>query len=246
MTIDKKSPVPIYHQLEEVIRTQIDTGLLQPDDAIPSEREFAEQYQISRMTVRQALTNLVNEGILYRKKGTGTFVNKRKVEQVLQGLTSFSEDMMERGLKPSSKIISYETIPAKRSVASRLGISEGDKVLQIERIRLADDVPMALETAYMPFHLTKGLNVELAKDSIYQFIEEELSLTIEEAYQELGAVVATAHDAKYLQIEENTPVLRIIRITNLEDGTPFEYVISSFRADRYRFFNTLKRKKSDA
>lgn len=239
--IDKKSPVPIYHQLEELVKNQIDSGQLQPDQAIPSEREFAEQYQISRMTVRQALTNLVNEGFLYRKKGTGTFVNKRKVEQVLQGLTSFTEDMIERGFTPSSEILSYTKVPASRSVALHLEIGQEEPVLQIERIRLADGVPMALETTYMPFDLAKDLTKEQAEDSIYRYIEEKLSLTIDEARQELEAVVANADDAKYLHIEQGSPVLRIMRITYLEDGTPFEYVKSSFRADRYRFYTQLKR-----
>lgn len=239
--IDKKSPVPIYHQLEEIVKSQIDSGFLQPDQAIPSEREFAEQYQISRMTVRQALTNLVNEGFLYRKKGTGTFVNKRKVEQVLQGMTSFSEHMIERGLTPSSQILSYDTVPANRAVAKRLEIKPGQEVLQIERIRLADNLPMALETAYMPIHLTKGLTKEQAMDSIYQFIEEDLSLKIKEAHQELEAIAASSYEAKYLLIEKDSPVLRIIQTSYLEDDTPFEYVKSSFRADRYRFYNQLKR-----
>lgn len=239
--IDKNSPVPIYHQLEEAIRAKIDNGVLQPDEAIPSEREYAEQFQISRMTVRQALTNLVNEGLLYRKKGKGTFVNNRKVEQILQGLTSFSEDMIERGFIPSSQLLSYEEVPASQIVANKLLIKHGEPVLRIERIRLADNVPMALETAFMPIHLTEGLTEGQAKDSIYQFIEEHLSLKITEAYQELEATLATSHDAKYLKIEENSPVLKITRLTFLENQTPFEYVKSSFRADRYRFYNMLKR-----
>lgn len=241
MIIDKKSPVPIYHQLEELVKNQIDTGQLQPDQAIPSEREFAEQYQISRMTVRQALTNLVNEGFLYRKKGTGTFVNKRKVEQVLQGLTSFSEHMLERGLTPSSQMISYETVPANKSVAEKLHIQPDEPVLRIERIRLADNVPMAIETTYMPSTLTTGLTKEQAMDSIYQYIEDDLGLTIKEAQQELEAILASSKNAKSLLIEKGSPVLRITQTSYLEDDTPFEYVKSLFRADRYRFYNKLKR-----
>ncbi|WP_019244157.1 MULTISPECIES: GntR family transcriptional regulator [Bacillus] len=239
--IDKKSPVPIYHQLEELIKQQIDSGQLQPNQAIPSEREFTEQYQISRMTVRQALTNLVNDGLLYRKKGTGTFVSERKVERVMQGLTSFSEDMIERGLTPSSEILSYEVVPASPSVSQKLEIDVEKPVLQIERIRLADDVPMAIETAYMPLHLIEGLTKELAKDSIYQFIEEKFSLKIDVADQELEAVAASDYDAKHLHIKKGSPVLKIIQVTYLEDRTPIEYVKSSFRADRYRFYNQLKR-----
>ena len=239
--IDKKSPVPIYHQLEELIKLQINSGQLKSGQAIPSERELTEKFQISRMTVRQALTNLVNDGFLYRKKGTGTFVSEQKVEQVLHGLTSFSEDMLERGFVPSSEILSYENVPASQSVATKLHIDAGQKVLKIERIRLADQVPMAHEIAYMPVHLTDGLTKELAKDSIYHFIEDHLSLQIDEAYQELEAVIASEHEEKYLQIKKGSPILKITQVTYLEDHTPFEYVKSSFRADRYRFKLQLKR-----
>lgn len=239
--IDKKSPIPIYHQLEELIKSQIESGQLQPNQAIPSEREYSEQFQISRMTVRQALTNLVNEGLLYRKKGTGTFISERKVEQVLQGLSSFSEEMLERGLTPSSAILSYEIVPANATVAQKLEIELESPVLQIERIRFADNVPMAIETAFMPKNLAEGFSEELAKDSIYQFIKEKLSLQIDEANQELEAVIASEHEAKYLQIKKGSPILKITRVTYLEDRTPFEYVKSSFRADRYRFNIQLKR-----
>ena len=239
--IDKNSPVPIYHQLEEQIKSQIESGELRPNEAIPSEREFTEKYQISRMTVRQALTNLVNEGLLYRKKGCGTFVSERKVEQVLNRLTSFSEEMLKRGLKPRSNILSYETVVANPSVSAKLGLAVNEPVLRIERIRLADDVPMAIETSYMPLHLTKGLTEELAKDSIYQFIEEQLSLKISEANQELEAIAANEHEAYHLNIPKGSPVLRMKMVSYLEDETPFEYVKSSFRADRYRFYVQLKR-----
>ena len=239
--IDKSSPVPIYHQLEELIKTQIESGELKPNEAIPSEREYTEKYHISRMTVRQALTNLVNEGLLYRKKGCGTFVSEHKVEQVLNRLTSFSEEMIQRGLKPRSNILSFETVAAKRSVSAKLGVALGEPVLKIERIRLADDVPMAIETSYMPIHLTAGLTEELAKDSIYNFIEEQLSLKISEANQELEAISANELEARHLQIPKGSPVLRIKMVSYLEDQTPFEYVKSSFRADRYRFYVQLKR-----
>lgn len=241
MNIDKKSPVPLYHQLEEAIRSDIKSGVLKHDQLIPSEREYASLYGISRMTVRQAINNLVNEGLLYRKKGTGTFVNKQKVEQVLSTLTSFSEDMYERGFTPSSKLLSYDEIPADRTVAEKLQVEEGTPVLRMERLRLADQLPMALEVAFMPIHLTEGLKEEQAKDSLYSFIEDKLSLRIDEAYQELEAEAATDHVAAHLDIEPDSPVLKITRITYLENAVPFEYVRSSFRADRYRFYSTMKR-----
>lgn len=110
MKIDKQSPIPIYYQIMEQLKAQIKSGELLPDMPLPSEREYAEQFGISRMTVRQALSNLVNEGFLYRLKGRGTFVSKPKMEQALQGLTSFTEDMKSRGMTPGSRLIDYQLI----------------------------------------------------------------------------------------------------------------------------------------
>src|SRR3954471_13942573 len=110
--INKNSPIPIYYQLEGYIKELIENGELQPGDVLPPEREYAEKYQISRMTVRQAFTQLVNEGYLYRLQGKGTFIAERKIEKPLQGITSFTEDMKARGLTPGSQLINFKIVPA--------------------------------------------------------------------------------------------------------------------------------------
>lgn len=239
--INKNSPVPIYHQLEEFIKEQIEKGLLKEEDAIPSERELAERFEISRMTVRQAINNLVSDGYLQRKKGRGTFVTKKKVEQELQGMTSFTEDMLSRGMHPSNKLLSFEIIPADIKTAQDLKINETGQVYKIKRIRLADGSPMALETAYIPVGLVPGLTKENSNQSLYQYIEENLSLSISEARQEIEASIANSREAEALDIDEGEPILLIVRTAFLKDGTPFELVKSAFRADRYRFVHTMKR-----
>lgn len=239
--INKNSPIPIYYQLEAYIKQQIESGDLKEEDAIPSEREFAEKFQISRMTVRQAINNLVLEGYLYRQKGRGTFVNKKKVEQELQGMTSFTEDMISRGMTPSSRLLSFDRISADSKIAEELFIAENDSVYKIKRIRLADDAPMAIETAYIPVRIVPGLTEENSNQSLYRYIEENLSLSISEARQEIEASIAGVQEAKDLAVEEGAPILFIVRTSYLVDGTPFELVKSSFRADRYRFVHTMKR-----
>ncbi len=241
LMINKNSPVPIYYQLEEIIRQQIDDGTLMSGKAIPSEREYAELYQISRMTVRQAINKLVNEGLLYRKKGTGTFVQPKKVEQVFQKLTSFSEDMIERGLVPKSKVLTFEHVPVNDLIAKSLKLENNSTVLKIVRIRYADDSPMAIETSYMPADLMKDLLPEQAEESIYEFIEKNLQLKIQTAYQELEATIADEKLANLLNISEGDPVLLINRITYTSDGIPFEFCQSSFCVYRYRFINYLTR-----
>jgi GntR family transcriptional regulator len=239
--INKNSPVPIYHQLEEYIKQQIESGILREEAVIPSEREFAERFQISRMTVRQAINNLVIEGYLKRQKGRGTFVSKRKVEQELQGMTSFTEDMLSRGMSPSSTLLSFQIIPADKNTAFDLKIEEKDSVYKIKRIRLADGAPMALETAYIPVEIVPGLTEENSNLSLYQYIEEHLSLSISEATQEIEASVADTFDAQTLGINIGDPILLIERISYLQNEVPFELVKSTFRADRYRFIHTMKR-----
>ncbi|PLS02063.1 GntR family transcriptional regulator [Neobacillus cucumis] len=239
--IYKNSPIPIYYQLEELIKGLIEKGDLKPGDALPPEREYAEKYQISRMTVRQAFTDLVNEGYLFRQQGKGTFVAERKIEQGLQGLTSFTEDMKSRGLKPGNKLIKFEIIPADSQIAGHLKIAEYGPVYEISRIRLADDVPMALETNYISANLIKGLTEGIVNKSLYAYIEGQLNLRIDSASQTIESSIASQSEANFLNISKGDPVLLIQRNTYLLDGTPLELVKSVYRADRYKFMIKMKR-----
>ncbi|WML45960.1 GntR family transcriptional regulator [Neobacillus sp. PS3-40] len=239
--IKKNSPIPIYYQLEELIKELIEKGELKPGDSIPAEREYAEKYQISRMTVRQAFTQLVNDGYLHRIQGKGTFVADRKIEQPLQGLTSFTEDMKARGLKPGNQLIHFEIIPATSQIATQLAIQEYGPVYEIKRIRLADDVPMALETNYISANLIKGLTEQIVNQSLYAHIEGQLGLLIDHASQVIESSIANQIEAQYLKIKKGTPVMLIQRNTYLQDGTPVEFVKSAYRADRYKFMIQMKR-----
>ncbi|MCM3616496.1 GntR family transcriptional regulator [Sutcliffiella horikoshii] len=239
--IDKTSPIPMYYQLESHIKNQINAGIILPGDSIPSEREYAENYGISRMTVRQAINSLVNEGLLYRKKGSGTFVSEKKIEQPLQGLTSFTEDMRKRGMSPTSELIHFEVIPATTFIANELKINEYAPVYEIKRIRLADGEPMALETNYLSANMVKGLTEEVVNASIYAYIEEKLNLRIAHADQLIESIKASTEDGKLLKIEKGHPMLYIQRNTYLQDGTPLELVKSVYRGDRYKFHIKMNR-----
>ncbi|WP_163099159.1 GntR family transcriptional regulator [Peribacillus alkalitolerans] len=239
--INKQSPVPIYYQLEEWMKQQIEQGKWKVNEAIPSERELTEQFEVSRMTVRQALSNLVQEGILFKKKGLGTFVKEQKFEQVLQGLTSFSEEMVKRGMTPNSILINFEKKAATPQLAAQLALGTNEEIYQIERIRLADDVPMAFETAYLPAHLFGDMKKEDAYGSLYEFLQTQKGLQIQEAKQDIEAILADNRLAEYLNIEVGSPILQIIRTAYLQTGTPFEYVRTAYRGDRYRFNHQVTR-----
>lgn len=239
--INKNSPIPLYHQLEEHIKELIEIGELKPGGSVPPEREFAEKYKISRMTVRQAFTNLVNEGYLHRMQGKGTFVAERKIEQALQGLTSFTEDMKARGMVPGTQLIRFEIIPAPSQIAGQLAIPVYGPVYEIKRIRLADGVPMAIETNYISANLIQGITEKIVNQSLYAYIESQLFLNIDRASQIIESSIASPNEAKLLNISKGAPVMLIQRNTFLKDGTPVELVKSVYRADRYKFMIQLNR-----
>ncbi|WP_462409928.1 phosphonate metabolism transcriptional regulator PhnF [Neobacillus sp. Marseille-QA0830] len=239
--VNKNSPIPLYYQLQEHIKELVDGGKLKPGDSLPPEREYAEKYQISRMTVRQAITELVNMGYLYRVQGKGTFVAERKIEQPLHGLTSFTEDMKARGLEPSSHLLQFDTIAAPSQVAGELSIPVLSTVYEIRRIRLADGTPMAMETNYLPAALIKGLTESIATQSLYAYIENQLNLKIDHASQIIESSLASQNEAKFLHISKDAPIMLIKRVTYLTDGTPVEYVESVYRADRYKFMIHMNR-----
>ncbi|UJW58353.1 GntR family transcriptional regulator [Bacillus sp. A116_S68] len=239
--IDKNSPIPIYYQLEEKIKTQIDQGDLQPGDMLPSEREYASQYAISRMTVRQAITKLVNDGYVYRKKGTGTFVSAKKIDQPLQGLTSFTEDMKARGMVATNRLIHFKVISPPLSVMKALNIDSSTPVYEIQRVRLADGLPMALETTYISKHLIPNITEKLLEQSLYDYVENSLGKEIGEGTQIIESSTVNQNEITHLNVKKGSPVLLIERHTYLKDGTPLELVKSSYRADRYRFMINMQR-----
>ncbi|MBM7586226.1 GntR family transcriptional regulator [Bacillus pakistanensis] len=239
--IDKQSPIPIYYQLEKGIKDMIENGHLTQGDTLPSEREYAEMFEVSRMTVRQAINNLVNDGYLTRMRGKGTFVASQKIEQTLKGLTSFSEDMRARNMEPATEIIDFKKIKAHSEMIDALKVTEGSEVYELKRVRLADQLPMAYETLYISTSLVPGLTMETAMGSFYQYIEHSVGLRIKNATQTLEASNARKVEGEILQITEGAPVLLIERTSFLENGIPLEYVKSVYRGDRYKFTIELDR-----
>src|SRR5260370_13733399 len=149
--IYRNSPLPRYYQLREIMRERIRSGEWKPGDLIPSERELGETYGISRMTARQAITDLVNEGLFYRERGKGTFVSQRKVTHQLIHLTGFTEDIRARGQRPGTKVISATMQLADEETAEKLRISLGTPIFRLQRLRLADGEPLAIELSQINF-----------------------------------------------------------------------------------------------
>lgn len=239
--INKNSPMPMYYQIEEDLKQRMEVSEFTPGKMVPSERELSEYYDVSRMTVRQAVSNLVQEGFLYREKGKGTFVAEKKIEQPLQSMTSFTEDMKQRGMEASSKLIEFEIITAPTDILRKLSLPEESQVYKVQRIRYADQKPMAVETTFIPVELIPGLTKEIVQGSLYHFVEEKLNLSIKKATQIIEATIADDHLADHLQAPAQSAVLYIERHSMLADGSPFEVVKSAYRADRYKFISDIFR-----
>lgn len=240
--IDKDSIVPMYHQLKVMIKEQIKMQKWKYGECIPSERELCEQLEISRMTVRHAINDLVAEGVLYRKRGMGTFVAKPKIDQALTKLTNFTSDMEDRSLKPGAKVIHLKVIPAPENIAHFLQINENANVIELFRLRLANGEPMALERSFLPYNKASAILQEsLENKSLYQELQEKCNIKVSQATQTLEiSYIDNSEDSKLLEVELKTPVLFIERKTFTDDGMPIEFVQSLYRADRYKFSIEMK------
>jgi len=234
--IDKNYPLPMYFQLKELLRGKIASGEWKPGDMVPSERELSEQYHISRMTARQALSELATEGLLRREQGRGTFVAKPKIEHGLTRLTGFTEDMEARGLQPGALVIRLELIEPPLLAMRALQITPDTPVVLLERLRLAGGEPIALETSHLHFYGVEDLLQENFQDnSLYRILLEKHNIAPARAEQKIGADLCSQREQELLKINEGAPVLRNKRITFDQWGRPFEYTESAYRADRYVF-----------
>ncbi|TQN30457.1 GntR family transcriptional regulator [Haloactinospora alba] len=238
MAIDSASPVPKYSQLRELLLDWITEARLPVDEPIPSERELGDRYGLSRMTVRQTLDLLVSEGKLYRVPGKGTFVARPKIEMSL-ALASFTEDMRARGYEPGARDLSRRVGPVSSHTAQVMGIEPGSLVHHIERLRTADNEPMAIERSNIPVSVVPDLDqYSLSRRSLYQILEEEFGLLLDAGEQTIEAGICDPTDAKLLGLSHGSPVLSMQRLS-FSNGKCVELALSTYRADRYQLHSQL-------
>jgi GntR family transcriptional regulator len=233
--LDGSSALPLYQQLQRALREAIETRLIGPDDALPPERDIAEDFHISRITVRKAIDGLVSEGLLMRRQGAGTFVCAR-VEKNFSKLTSFSEDMQARGRTPRSVWVRKAEGSVTPEEALTLRSSPGTPVYRFHRIRYADDAPMCIEYATVLAACLPSL--EAVESSLYAALERAGNRPVR-ALQRLRAVLFSAEQAKLLQIRERDAGLLVERVGFLKDGRAVEFTQSYFRGDIYDFVAEL-------
>ena len=236
MILDKNHPIPLYYQLAEYIREQIQSGELQPGSRLPSERELSEQAEISRMTVRQALAYLVREGVLVARPGVGTFVAEPKLVFNARNLLGFTEDMVRQGEAAGSHVLEQAVVAPPHYVAAALKLSPAEATVKIVRLRLSGDTPMLLETSYIPADVAPGLELKpLVDTSLYSLLKRDYGLEPVHSHQSLEAALADEFEAQMFGIEPGAAMILLRGTTVAENERPLEYFKALYRGDRFRF-----------
>jgi GntR family transcriptional regulator len=222
-----------YHSIRDEILDLVEE--LNVGDALPPERVLAPRFAVSRMTLRRAVEELVREGRLERRHGAGTFVAEPKIAQGL-AVTSFSEDMRQRGAVPSSRTLAVDDVLAGAPLGRRLEISPGDKVTRVARLRLADDAPMALETLHVPQTVAPDLTGDLlANQSFYDLLAARYGVVLASGRQTIEATVTDEVESEILEVPLHSPAFLFERVSRATDGRVVEFVRSVYRGDRYQF-----------
>jgi GntR family transcriptional regulator len=231
--LEKNSPLPLYFQLQEALRIDIESGALKPGMQLPSEAEFCRRYGVSHATVKRALGNLVNQHLLYRLRGKGTFVAEPKIQKDPRKIQSFTEEMQTLGFLVSSRVLEVRTLPADPVIADKLQIAEEEPITLVRRLRRASDRPIALQSSYVPVAQCPNLLHEDLSGSLYDVLRR-YGLQPERAQEIYSAVALDQVDAGLLEIRAGSPALRCERISRGPNGQVIEYVESVLRGDLYQ------------
>lgn len=240
-SLNPTDSTPMYLQVAGILEKMIDDQVFTEGSALPSERDLTQAFNVSRVTIRQALGVLEERERLTRKRGSGTYVASKRIMQSLSSLTSFSDDMRARGMVPGARVISFERSRPNPSEALNLGISPTQEVYRLKRLRTANDIPLAIETSVLP---TTIIQQNLTRDdienhSLYTYLQKQGRYP-SRALQHLRARSADPDTSHLLNLPKNSAILHTERITWDQDGRLLEYVVSSYRGDMYDFIVELK------
>ncbi len=242
MAIDTSTPIPIYYQIKQEILEWINSGELKPGDRIESEEKLAKRHEISRMTARHAVTQLVNDGYLYRVHGKGTFVCKPRVEKSVATLTGFADDMKKKGYTTHSDVISMTKVTPDEDIQEILDLNSDDKAYCLIRVRYANKVAMSYQESYLPADMFPELDgYDFINHGLYETIGEKYKIEPMHAKQRMEARTTKGEIAKYLQVDDGSPIFFVERITYEENDKPMEVAYSWHRGDKYVFEMKLYR-----
>lgn len=239
--VSAHSNEPLYRQVYRLLRHKIVNGEWTPHEAIPTEMSLMAKYEVSRATIRQALAELVADGLIERKRGRGSFVAAPSVEQSLVRILSFTEDMQQRGLQPQTRLISARLMPPTESIAGKLGLAEGEKVARLVRLRLADGAPISVEVSCLAYRFFPGLlEHDYTQNSLRQILYRQYGVRLARAEQTIQAIAADEEMAELLGVDRGTPLLSIERVSYSDYDVPVEHLRLYHRGDRYTLYNELR------
>jgi len=240
--IDKDGPLPLYHQVREVLLTLIKEAGLEEGSLIPTEREIGEKLQVSRITVRRAIDELVREGYLVAQQGKGTFVARPKIDRSMTQMQSFSEQMLKEGHRPGSQLLSLRHEKASGHVAAVLNIEDDDWIWVVERLRYADDEPICISMTYLNLPLDVTLTpAELEQETSLWAILDKKGVRFTRSEETVQALTAGEREAELLNIEIGASLLLVEGVVYTADNTPIEYHEMFNRGDRYKYSIQLTR-----
>lgn len=227
-----------YAEIAEDIRNGILSGQYNPNEQLPLEKEMCESYGVSRITIKKAVDELVIQGLIIKRRGSGTFVKAVGGDDVQElsmakQFEGFSES--NKGKEVTSTIVKFEVIHPTEEIATKLKITSDDFVYYIIRARYADGEPYVLEYTYMPIGLIPGIKNDILTSSIYNYIEDKLKLKIKSAHRVIRAMLPNEQEQEWLKIESNFPILEVEQVGFLDNGQPFEYSKSHHRSDKIEF-----------
>lgn len=236
ISLDSGSTVPLHHQLAEAIRERIRSGELGPGEALPSERELCDRLGLSRGTVRQALSNVISEGLAHTVRGKGNFVAPHKIEQALLSLPSVVMSLRRGGHQVVTSPLGVLSVPASPSVARTLGIPEGATVLKARRLRLLNNEPFLLSTTMVPESRCPGFTFEGPETlTVYEMIERRYGIGVARVAATLETTVLDTFDAELLSVPHLLPAFRLERVAYSPDGLPVAFTVHIIRGDRCQF-----------
>jgi len=239
-TLDRESKLPLYQQLYEILRSRIASGEWQPGDLIPAEPDLMATYGVSRITLRQVLETLVRDGLIVREQGRGSFVARPTLEKGMVRIFSFTEDMHQRGLTPRSIVLAAELVPAHAELAAKLGTPPGEELVRLERLRLAEDEPLAIEESHLVHCFCPGLlRFDLATESLKEVLAREYGVRWSRARQTIRAIHASESTAALLRVRPGAALLDIERLSYAHGSSPVEFLRVQYRGDRYALYNEL-------
>jgi GntR family transcriptional regulator len=235
--------MPLYAQVETVLASSIADGTLPVGAQLPSEDSLTERFSVSRTTIRKTIQNLASHGLVEIRRGKGTFVSQPKITQELTELTGFVEDMRLLGRHPTARLLDKRIVAATESAARQLGLAMGDPVVRIQRVRLADNVPLSFDETYLPRGIgEKIIGNDLETEPIFSLLEQKYDMPLAEAEYRLEAVSAEAAVASALGIAAGSPVFLIERTSYCVNHQPVDYEMLHYRGDQIRFVTRLVRR----